>query len=60
MFYGCSSLEDIDVSNLNVDNAICLDRMFGGCSNGLKSKIKDQNTNITDEAFNDENDDQIN
>ena len=36
-------LEEMDVSNLNVDNVICLDKMFGGWSNELKSKIKGQN-----------------
>ena len=36
-------LKPVDVSNLNVDNVICLDKMFGGSSNELKSKIKGQN-----------------
>ena len=43
MFYGCSSLKEINLFNFNTDNVTNMSWMFCGCSDGLISKIKEQN-----------------
>ena len=40
MFYGCSSLKEINFSNFNTNNAINMFGMFAGCSGELKRKSK--------------------
>ena len=39
MFYGCSSLKNIDISNFNIDKIKNKHYMFFGCSKELKRKI---------------------
>ena len=82
LFFKCSSLEDLNLSNFNIHNVIAMERMFSGCvslkelnlfifnnsnmtdmrcifsgcSDQLKTKIKAQYTNIKGEAF--DNDDE--
>ena len=59
MFFGCTSLKDINIKNLNVDNVICMDKMFYGCPAELKLKVKEQNNLINNDAFNENNDDEV-
>ena len=51
MFWGCSSLEGLDLSNFNTDNVIDMAGMFKGCSDQLQNKIRAQYQNIKEEAF---------
>ena len=51
MFYGCSSLKELNLSNFNTNNVIYMSYMFNGCSKELKNKIKSDNKNIKEEAF---------
>ena len=55
MFYGCSSLKDINISNFKYNKVINMKSMFYGCSNDLKVKIMLQIKNIREEAFLDDN-----
>ena len=50
MFFSCSSLKDLDISNFDL-NLAYNGYMFGKCSDELKKKIKGQNKNIGDIAF---------
>ena len=43
MFFGCSSLKDLNLSNFNINNDKKINDIFYGCSDKLKNKIKDQN-----------------
>ena len=51
MFYGCSSLKELNLSNFNTNNVTNMECMFYGCSNELKNKIKSDYKNIKEEAF---------
>ena len=51
MFYGCSSLKELNLSNFNTNNVTDMKYMFDGCSNELKNKIKSDYKNIKEEAF---------
>ena len=51
MFYGCSSLKELNLNNFNTNNVIDMYRMLSGCSDDLKMKIKLENKNIGDKAF---------
>ena len=51
MFYGCSSLKELNLSNFNTDNVIDMAGMFDGCSDQLQNKIRAQYQNIKEEAF---------
>ena len=51
MFYGCSSLKELNLNNFNTNNVINMRDMFKGCSNELRIKIKSQYKNIKEEAF---------
>ena len=51
MFYGCSSLEELNLNNFNANDVTNMFRMFSECSNELIMKIKDKYNNIKDEAF---------
>ena len=42
MFNGCSSLEELNLSNFNTNNVINMINMFHGCSSELIEKIKAQ------------------
>ena len=54
MFYGCSSLKELNLNNFNTNNVTNMNFMFYGCSDDLKRKIKSENKNIKDEAFYDD------
>ena len=42
MFYGCTSLKELDISNFKInDDTITID-MFKDCPNELKEKLKNQ------------------
>ena len=51
MFFGCSSLKELNLNNFNTNNVTNMIGMFDGCSDDLKRKIKSENKNIKDEAF---------
>ena len=46
MFYGCSSLNSINLSNFNTNNVTDMSCMFDGCSSLKKENIiiKDKNS----------------
>ena len=46
MFFGCSSLKELNLNNLNTNNVTNMSDMFFGCSDELKNKIKEQNKSI--------------
>ena len=52
MFNECWSLKDLNLTNFNTNNVNNMWSMFLGCSDDLKKKIKSENKNIRDEAFN--------
>ena len=43
MFYECSYLKELNISNFYTNNVTNMSDMFYGCSDELKSKIKKQN-----------------
>ena len=51
MFYKCSSLKELNFNNFNTNNVTDKGGMFNGCSYDLKIKIKSENKNIKDKAF---------
>ena len=51
MFYGCSSLKEINLSNFNTNNVTYMEGMFWGCSDDIKNKIREQIKNIKEDAF---------
>jgi len=53
MFNACSSLEELNISNININNNKNIKNMFKDCSDEFKGKIKALNPNIKDEAFKD-------
>ena len=53
MFNACSSLEELNISNINSNNDKNIKNMFRDCSDELKGKIKALNPNIKEEAFKD-------
>ena len=49
MFYECSSLKDINLSNFNTNNVTNMNCMFYGCSSLNKIDLSNFNTNnVTD------------
>ena len=49
MFYGCSSLTNINLSNFNTNNVIDMSGLFGGCSSLKNINLSNFNTNkVTD------------
>ena len=42
MFYGCSSLKKLNLSNFNTNNVTDMDYMFSECSEQLKDQIKSE------------------
>ena len=50
MFFSCASLKDLDISNFDL-NLTYMGYMFDKCSDELKTKVKGQNKNIKDIAF---------
>ena len=53
MFYGCSSLKELNLSNFNTNNVTNIYGMFYECSEQLKLKIKSQYKNLKKMAFDD-------
>jgi surface protein len=51
MFYGCSSLNELNLNNFNTNNVTDMYGMFSGCLDELKLKIKGQFKNFKEEAF---------
>ena len=51
MFYGCSSLKELNLSNFNTNNETYMGFMFSGCSDQFKNKIRSEYKNIKEEAF---------
>ena len=51
MFYGCSSLKELNFNNFNTNNVTDMRGMFNGCTDDLRKKIKSENKNIKAEAF---------
>ena len=51
MFYGCSSLKELNLNNMNTNNVTDMSYMFTGCLDELKLKIKSQFKNFKEEAF---------
>ena len=54
MLYGCSSLKKLNLNNFNTNNITNMYFMFYWCSDDLKRKIKSENKNIKNEAFDDD------
>ena len=49
MFYGCSSLTNIDLSNFNTNNVTYMNGMFGECTSLTNINLSNFNTNnVTD------------
>ena len=46
MFYGCSSLKELNLSNFNTNKVIHMEDMFSECSEQLKNKIKSEYKNL--------------
>ena len=53
MFNGCSSLNELNLSNFNTNNLTNMTYMFSGCSDQLKNKIRSEYKNIKEEAYKD-------
>ena len=54
MFSYYSSLEELNLNNVNINNDTNIYGMFLGCSNELIKKIKTKDKNRKEEAFEDE------
>ena len=46
MFYGCSSLKKLNISNFKINYTTNINGMFIGCSKDLRKIISEQNKNI--------------
>ena len=46
MFYKCSSLIELNLTNFNTNNVTHMIWMFNGCPDTLIKKIKKQNKNL--------------
>ena len=51
MFYGCSSLKELNLNNFNANNVTNISSMFKECSDELKIKIKSKYKNFNKNAF---------
>ena len=51
MFFGCSSLKELNISNFNTNNVTFMRGMFLGCSEQFQNKIRAQYKNIKEEEF---------
>ena len=51
MFYGCSSLKELNLNNFNTNNVTDMKWMFSGCSDELKLKLKSKFNEFKEEAF---------
>ena len=53
MFWGCSSLEELNLSNFRANKISNMRAMFSGCSSLKESNLSKFNTNnVTDMLFN--------
>ena len=53
MFYGCSSLKELNLSNFKTNDVTYMGGMFYGCSDQFHNKIRSEYKNIKKEAFDD-------
>ena len=60
MFYECSSLIELNLSNFNTNNANYMSYMFSKCSDELKFKLRNQYKIFNETAFEDYNSDNDN
>ena len=51
MFFGYSSLKELNLSNLNTNNVTDMSCMFSGCSSLKELNLSDFYNNVTDMAF---------
>ena len=51
MFWGCSSLKELNLINFNTNNVTDMSYMFYGCSDELKLKIRSRYKNFQEKAF---------
>ena len=52
MFYGCSSLKELNLNNFNTNNVIYMRYMFNGCSSLKELNLNNFNTNnVTDMSY---------
>ena len=52
MFFGCSSLEKLNISFFNFKKVKYIAKMFVGCSDELKNEIMNKYKYLTYNAFN--------
>ena len=60
MFFGCSSLKELNLNNFNTNNITDMNCMFSQCSDELKLKIRSQYKNFEEMAFDDDIFDDVN
>ena len=51
MFWGCSSLIELNINNFNTDNVTKMRWMFSKCSDELKLKLKSKFNEFKEESF---------
>ena len=51
MFFGCSSLKELNLNNFNTNNVTNMSCMFIGCLDELKLKLKSKFNEFKKEAF---------
>ena len=51
MFYDCSSLNNLDIPNLIINEKADIDSMFSKCKQELKDAIRKKNPHLKEEAF---------
>ena len=51
MFWGCSSLKELNLSNFNTNNVTDMSYMFSRCSEQLKLKIKSKYPIFNNNAY---------
>ena len=51
MFYECSSLKELNISNFKINNKTRVNSMFEGCSAQLITEIKNKFKYLKEEAF---------
>ena len=54
MFWGCSSLKELNLNNFDTNNFIDMRYMFSYCSDELKLKLKSKFNKFKNEAFEDD------
>ena len=51
MFWGCSSLKELNLSNFNTNNVTIMGYMFSGCSSLKELNLSNFNTNTNKVTF---------